>query len=378
MLARPRQRWQTARVTVYYLCHVNDQTAYGGVLVLYRHVDRLNAAGIPAKIVHGVRGFRSNWFANDTAIAYPPFTVSDADLLVIPEYMNPALNELAPGVPKVSINQNAYLTFRGVERAQPHPYVSCTDLLGVLCFSEDSRQYLQHAFPDLEVHRALYSYGGPAFSPPRGGQKRRRIAYMPRKRPSESHQVLSILHARGALQGWEILSIAGMDRDAVSEALRDSALFLAFGEHEGFGMPPVEALASGCYVIGYSGYGGDEYFDPRFTSAVPDGHVRRFAEQVEKWLVNFDADREQARGLAAAEFIQAKYSDAAEIASLIPMFAELVAALPQRPTVSCTLRATDTWLPGEGPAPAWRKRLRRVRARARARGRLSSRLGLRD
>ncbi len=41
-------------VTIYYVVPVNTQAPFGGVRVMYRHVDILNAHGMPASIVHGL------------------------------------------------------------------------------------------------------------------------------------------------------------------------------------------------------------------------------------------------------------------------------------------------------------------------------------
>ena len=56
---------------------------------------------------------------------------------------------------------------------------------------------------------------------------------------------------------------------AVADILRESQVFLSFGHPEGFGLPPAEALACGCLVIGYHGGGGREYFGP--AGAYPAG-----------------------------------------------------------------------------------------------------------
>jgi glycosyltransferase involved in cell wall biosynthesis len=73
-------------------------------------------------------------------------------------------------------------------------------------------------------------------------------------------QVLNILHARGVLDGWEVISIDGLPEHEVAERLRSCAVFLSFGHPEGCPLPPLEAMASGCVVVGYHGRGGREYF----------------------------------------------------------------------------------------------------------------------
>jgi Glycosyl transferases group 1 len=327
---------------VYYICPVNDQTPIGGVLVLYRHVDVLNRAGVPAKIVHGVAGFRCRWFENETPIAYPPFEVTDEDLLVVPEVVNPLLGRIAPRVPRVSLNQNAYLTFSGLPLEVNHSYRTSSDLLGVICISEDSRRYLEYAFPGIDVQRVFNSYGDQEFFPPEQ-PKSKQIAYMPRKRAGDAHQVLSILRQRGALAGWEIVAIDGLHHLDVAATLRRSALFLSTIEHEGCALPPIEALACGCYVIGYTGFGGAEYFDPRFTTVVPESDILTFARTVERWLAAWDAVGSLPRSRAASDFIRRRYSHEAERASLVSAYEHLLAKRPAPRGVRHMLRADETW-----------------------------------
>ena len=329
-------------MVVYYLCPVNDQAPFGGVVTLYRHVDMLNSIGRPAKIVHGLRGFRCTWFENDTPIVYPPFEVSDRDLIVVPEVLSPRLGAMAPGVPKVSFNQNAYMTHLETSLTEPHAYQTSADLLGVMCVSEDNRRYLAYAFPGVDVQRVFYSYGDIDFSAP-AAPKLKQIAYMPRKRKHDAHAVLSVLRARGALDGWDLVAIDGLERKQVAETLKRSALFLSFSEYEGFGMPPMEALACGCFVIGYTGLGGAEYFDPRFTLAVPESDIYAFARDIEGWLRAWTPSESATRGLAASEYIRDRYSHEIERKSVAAALSHFLAKLPASTGTTQVLRPEDTW-----------------------------------
>src|SRR6478672_6548220 len=84
----------------------------GGVRTIYRSVDLLNGAGTAAAVLHTRRGFRCQWFDNETRVVYPPVRVGAADVLVIPAQFLAQLPSVAPGVRKVIFNQNAYRTFR--------------------------------------------------------------------------------------------------------------------------------------------------------------------------------------------------------------------------------------------------------------------------
>ena len=83
---------------------------------------------------------------------------------------------------------------------------------------------------------------------------------MPRKNPKHSQQILELLTYINlpTESDWNVVPIDGMSQNQVSKILSDSSIFLSFGSPEGFGLPVLEALISGCYVVGYDGHGGSE------------------------------------------------------------------------------------------------------------------------
>ncbi len=100
-----------------FFCTPDTERPSGGVRAIYRAVDLLNDAGMDAAVLHTRAGFRCTWFDNRTRVEHPPVTVSGHDVLVVPEAFTPAdVARLAPGVPKVVFNQNAYRTFRSATR----------------------------------------------------------------------------------------------------------------------------------------------------------------------------------------------------------------------------------------------------------------------
>jgi hypothetical protein len=180
----------------------------GGVRMLYRHVDILNANGFDAAIVHSSPGFRINWFEHSTRVLHAPVQLKKQDIAVFAEVGGTKIGEWAPGNRKVIFNQNAYYTFLryALEGRVETPYLH-PEVVASIVVSEDSRRYLQHAFPSLPIHRIRYSIDPRLYFPQ---EKKRQICFMPRKNAEDAKQVLYILRYRKKLAGWTIRPIDGV------------------------------------------------------------------------------------------------------------------------------------------------------------------------
>jgi hypothetical protein len=319
------------RPVVHYLAPDTDNSS-GGVRNIYRHVDILNAAGIDATVVHNKPGFRCTWFENSTVVASAPeVTLDPRDILVAPECYGPGLHKLPTGVRTVVFNQGAYYTFEYVPletSTSGAPYSQIPDLIALLVVSQDNAALMRHVFPNTPVHVARPVVDAGVFHPgPRLGE--RRLAYVPHRRPVEREQLLHILRARGVLDRWELVPISGRTERETADLMRSSAIFLSFSERDGFGLPPAEAMASGCYVVGYTGMGGREFFDPAYCAPVADSDLLAYARTVEDAISVYEADPTGFRGwgMAAAKAISSYYAPDALRDDLLAFHGPLVAAL---------------------------------------------------
>lgn len=98
------------------------------------------------------------------------------------------------------------------------------------------------------------------------------IAWMPRKNRGLGQQIRHIFEAilhknRQPLPIW--LEIDGKTREQVAETLQSASIFLATGFPEGCPLPPLEAMACGCLVCGFAGFGGWDYM----RQAAPQGFM---------------------------------------------------------------------------------------------------------
>ncbi|MCR4030942.1 MULTISPECIES: glycosyltransferase [Flavobacterium] len=330
-------------------------TPTGGIKQIYRQVDVLNANGFNAYILHRHYGFKCTWFANETQVAYsyPLFDLIDNlqeksiqngilglllrlklvykkskeallkiknrskniqidkdDIFIFPEVYGPKVAEVLIDNKKIIYNQGAYQTFFHHDlnlEDTVTPYLN-ENLIAAIVNSEDAKEYLNYAFPKLDVKRVRYGIDAKNFYP--NENKKRKIAFMPRRLRVDLVQVINMLNFRGVLKNWELVEIHNMNEKQVAESLRDCAIFLSFSINEGFGMPPAEAMACGCIVVGYAGKGGKEFFKEDFCYPIEDRDVVSFAKTLEKVILDYEKEDNNfiEKGKKASEFILSEYS----------------------------------------------------------------------
>ncbi|UFH33818.1 glycosyltransferase [Chryseobacterium sp. C-71] len=321
---------------IYFVCPSNS-TPIGGVKQIYRMVDVLNKNGYEAFVLHKKKKSET-WFRNNTKIIHNPyifkllkylnreklsfskkiklaylkkisFTIDENSILVFPEiYSN--INLIEPFSKKVIFNQNCYYTFNGFSldaKLNGLPY-NHKDTIGTITVSDDSQKYLLKAFPNSNIKRIRLGINEQLFY--YSDKKERKIAFMPRKLSDDINQVINIFRLRNPNSNWEFTPIDNKSENEVAEILRKSSIFLSFNHREGFGLPPVEAMSCGCYVIGYKGQAGKEYFNPEFTSSVEEGDIIDYVEKIENATKTFDNNLHNMvfKGKLASDFVQSNYN----------------------------------------------------------------------
>ncbi|MBC7957058.1 MAG: glycosyltransferase family 4 protein [Cytophagales bacterium] len=335
-------------MTIFYICPWAEKPT-GGIKQIFRHVEALSDAGFDAYVL-ALESDMPSWFMSSASVArvitrrlsWIPSRASrrknridwlsstaaplvelrgpaksairrkldSGDILVLPEYLGSALQPCGFRSKLVVFNQNAHYTFTGFSHTDDlGNFIYRGKLLAALAVSNHTFDYLKYSFPELRVLLTPNGVDGSMFFPSKEGKKRQ-IAFMPRKLPSSIVQVLQILRGRGSLKGWDLCPIDGLGEAEVARMLRESAVFMSTCHDEGFGLPPLEAGASGCVVVGYTGYAAREFMLPEHCYPIAQGDVLGFAQTLEKLVCEFDANPGRLLQQAAAysEFLQKNYS----------------------------------------------------------------------
>jgi len=313
------------------------QRPYGGHRRIYHQVDVLNRKGFDAHVVHGRAGHRLNWFPNETRVLHAPLTLGADDILVIPEVYREATYTAGPGIRRVSLNLNIFNWLP--------PDVDQHTLMtnATICNSEYAHSLLSQTLPGHPVDYVPHGIVSQDYSL-KPEKKQKIISFMPRKDPIVAKAVAQLLRASEQLRDWTLLEIDGMPEQEVISHLQSSELFLAFGRREGFGRPPVEAIACGASVIGFTGVAGTEYFETTAAEEIRDGDVLEFVRAVKDWVARFnvDPDAVHEQQLVDSRVVLETYSLEREQQALVKVFQRVANQSPsQLGARRITLKPTD-------------------------------------
>ena len=268
----------------------------GGIKVIYNYVQHLVDLGYDARVWHGTPGFRYDEWESSAPVdtgRHLPFAAGD--VLVIPETGGSKWSFLAGESPVVVLCQGMDFVFSASDflRDEPGAYPGWPNAVATVAVSEAIATFLEHACPPgFPVHRVPVEIED-RFRPL---AKERRIALMPRRRREDLIGAVQLMRRSGRMDGWEFVLIDGMTQAQVAEELGRAAIFLFGAEREGFGLPGAEAMAAGCYVVGFTGDGAKEYMTPDCCSVVPDSDVVGMAEMALEAMREFDHDRGALQG----------------------------------------------------------------------------------
>ena len=270
---------------IFYVSHDLSEPR-GGIAVLYHHVSALREHGFEAFIVHATPSFRYPLARRDIpVIDASDLGVSRTDVLVVPEDHPAAIRKCrALSCRKVLLCQNHFYVFDGLEPGKTWAEFGFSDFL---CVSRPIQQALRKWFGvDASVvrpviHNAFFSETFKPLAAPVTA------ACMPRKGLPHLRLVQGLLAAR-PVKGSDIawVEIDGLPQDQVAARLRAAHIYISTSEAEGLGLPPLEAMAAGCLVVGFAGGGGLDYAAADNGIWVPDEDPWALAEALRETLLD--------------------------------------------------------------------------------------------
>ena len=285
-------------------------TPSGGIKVIYRYVEHLRAIGYDARVWHGTPGFAyESWGSTAPVDIGRNLNFAAGDVLVMPETGGSKWSFLTQGQPVVMLCQGMDFVFASSDFLvdEPGSYPGWPQATAAIAVSDAIHTFLDRAcapgFPLHNVPVQIEDWFQPA-------KKEKRIALMPRRRREDLLGAVQLVRRSGRLGDWQFVLIDGMTQEQVARELGRSAIFLFGAEREGVGLPGAEAMASGCYVVGFTGDGAKEYMLPEHASVIADSDVVAMADRTLEAMHWFDHERElfDARAEMGRRWVRSRHS----------------------------------------------------------------------
>ncbi len=240
---------------IYIVADFEPTTIVGGIRVLYRHAEWLVEAGIPAAVL--APAGRPVWFDSPApVVGAGSVTIAPDDLLVMPEAVGRhPLTDLLLSLPNriVVCCQNHLYAFHGCGVIG----ALAGRLAGAYTNAAASARALERTFGLVRVPVVPCSVDPRRFQP---AAKQLAVAVMPRKQPVAAAYIRGAVAARAPdLAAIPWLDIDGRTETDTAALLGQAAVFLSLSRDDSFGLPPVEAMAAGCVIVGFHGGGGRDY-----------------------------------------------------------------------------------------------------------------------
>jgi glycosyltransferase involved in cell wall biosynthesis len=236
----------------------------GGVRLIFRHARILCESGLRARVCAGRADGLRRWLEEGRDLLVPD--VPEAAILVVPETDRAGLE--LPGRKVVLAQSTAFL-----DSAPPDENWRARGVEAAVAVSRPVAEAIRSRF-GIDAQVVHPSVDTELFRPE---PKERRIAFMPRRNQAGIERIL----ARSRPEGFEPAPIDGLSPAQVACELGRAAIFLAASPREGFGLPALEAMASGCLVAGFAGGGGLDFMEDRVDCLLArDGDEEGAAERV--------------------------------------------------------------------------------------------------
>lgn len=147
-----------------------------------------------------------------------------------------------------------------------------------------------------------------------------RVLALPRKNHQDLRRIMKILKD----DNIDFRLVDGLSQKELIKEYQAADIFLATGYPEGFGLPPLEAMACGAVVVGFTGGGASAFMiDGQTALVAADGDCVDAAEKLRRVLKSSELKSElRAAGSAAA----VSYSEARTRTDLSRLFEKLIPA----------------------------------------------------
>jgi hypothetical protein len=217
--------------------------------------------------------------------------LSPDDFFFIPEGF-PNIMEKTAQMPckRIIIAQSWYYILNSLQSHQTWQHFGINDVISV---SDGITEYLNAIMPGLKIKQYSQSIDRKLFKPTDITKKSPVVVFSPGRTQDaviKTYNVIKTFYSFYKHLSWIRFSeLKGLSKEDYAERIGEAALCLYTDEIAGFGTMPLEAMAMGTHVAGWTPLGGKEYMKQNNGFWAQNGDIFQLAEllgvAIEKWLL---------------------------------------------------------------------------------------------
>jgi glycosyltransferase involved in cell wall biosynthesis len=273
------------------------QVPSGGVKIIYQHCDLLNKNSFRAFPVH-LGDFTIDWFPHEsTPVSRQQALemIREQDVLVCPEVIPRAAWPFACGH-KIIFVQNWFLPDIATGPDKSYEDFGSS---GLLACSQYIQEYMAGR-SRLSCRVVTNGIDLAAFSPAPQQRIPLRVLCFNRRNIQDARDAIQLLPPSVRQSATFVELENRYTQQQVIDFYRSADIFMAIGYPEGFALPPLEAMACGCAVVGFTGGGASEFMlDGETALIAADGDAQELARCLERVLTDAEL-REKLRSAGTA------------------------------------------------------------------------------
>jgi glycosyltransferase involved in cell wall biosynthesis len=322
-------RMNSNNFKIYYYCPPMN-IASGGVSVIFRQVNILKENGFNSCIVYEPRidnkasyeesqkqkkqvnvfeKFDTSWlgkeadnidlvilgegdikFNDGTTQKGTQLVVNPEDFVIIPEGFPNVMEKFSQiACKKIVLAQSWYYILNAMQIGQKWQQFGIQDVMSI---SNGISEYIKAIMPGLNVKNCTQSIDTELFKRYSLTEKFPKIAFMPGRSQDaviKTYNVIKTFYSFFPQFRWiRFDELKGLSKEEFAERLGSSSICLYTDEIAGFGTMPLEAMACGTHVVGWTPLGGKEYMNADNGFWAHNGDIFQLAEllgvAVEKML----------------------------------------------------------------------------------------------
>lgn len=229
-------------------------------------------------------------FNDGTTEKLEKLMINVEDFAIIPEGF-PNMMEKFAQIPckKIVFAQSWYYILNALPINQNWSSFGITDVLSI---SEGITEYINIIMPGMKIKQYSQSIDRNLFKPRNFAEKFPKIAFMGGRTQDavlKTFNVIKTFYSFYPQFKWiRFDELKNLPKEEFAERLSESAFVLYTDEIAGFGTMPLEAMATGTHVIGWTPLGGKEYMNANNGFWAHNGEIFQLAElmgiAIEKYL----------------------------------------------------------------------------------------------